>query len=160
MTIRNQHLKPLIEVNQIIKGNIQLKKDLPKSLICVLAAQKNLKTLAGKEKEFSELMETAKLEVAVKDEKGQPKIIVGENPKDRRYEIPEERQDELLVLLNNMFSEPVEDIRLSVFSQEAGEEIIKYLNSDQSTVFIEFLLEKEDEDKKEVVIKKLEPTEA
>jgi len=58
-----------------------------------------------------------------------------------------------------MFNEEVE-IKLSVFSAEAGEEIIKYLNNDQSTVFIEFLLEKEDEDEKEVVIKKLEPTEA
>lgn len=158
MTIKNHQIKALIESNRIIKGNTQLKSELPKALMNVLAAQKNIKTLASKEKDLNDNLEVLKREVAEKDEKGQPKIITDEQTKQKRYEIPEARQSELMVAINTLFEEEV-DVHLAVFSNESGDAIIKYLNDPQSTVFLEFLLEKDPEDeKKEVVMKKLEPT--
>lgn len=168
MTIKNKDIRPLMEVNAIIMNDKEVKSKLPKSLINVLSAQKNIKTLGGKEKEINDLLEIAKRELANKDEKDvpiiieDPKSISPNNPKGKVYDIPEEKMVELNVTYNHLMDTEI-DVTLSVFSMEAGEIIVPFLNGEQTWAFTTYLLEQPEEEvtvegPEEIKEMKLEPT--
>lgn len=145
MTVKNSNLWSLLKANELIVSVPQLKRELPKSLIVVHSAQKNYKTLVKHYNDFQNDLEALRKEAANKDEKGAPIIKPDPaNPKVNIYDIPEERMKEFQDTAK-MIEEKTIDIHLSVFSEESGEVIIKYLDGGQTDAFLDFLLEKKEE---------------
>lgn len=154
MKIKNREILPLIGANAEVVNNVKLKQSLPKALLNILSAQKNIKTLENKYKAMDEEMMILKRAAANKDEKGNPAIIDDpKNPKNKVFDIPDDKMEELKDAINLVQEQEIE-CSLSVFSEETSEIISKYLTGEQTMVFLEYLMEKTDE---KVEAPKLEP---
>jgi hypothetical protein len=142
MKIKNYNTLPLMQANEIIVSNSELKSSLPKTLIVVHSAQKNYKTLFKHHNEYQADLENLRKEAAKKDEDGKPIIIPDPTRKGMNvYDIPADKMEEFAQAVK-LIDEKEIDIELVVFSENSLEVIIKYLDGRQSDVMLDFLMER------------------
>jgi hypothetical protein len=141
MKVKIKDLPSLLGANAEVLNNKQLKEKLPNALFATYAAQKNIKTLQEKFNDQQKVEDGLKTSAASKNDDGTIKTIVDEKTKQKMYDIPEGLLQELTDDINKSREVEVE-VTLSIFKEESADVIVRFLNGDQSMIFMEYLIEK------------------